>query len=85
MSESIETIVMRCVAAALSIPENRVSMEDGWHKTNEWDSMAQIDVTTIEKQFNISIPDELIEKLITVPLLCEYVKNVKGGITSGTN
>lgn len=68
-------------AEQLGLEESLISSDANWEHDLGGDSLEFVDFTmNVEKEFNISIPDEQAEKWTTVGEVIKYVEDVKSPV-----
>ena len=64
------------IAEQLSVDADKVTLEANIQEELDADSLDIVDlITTIEDEFDISIPDEAVEEIKTVNDIVTYVEN----------
>ena len=64
------------IAEQLSVDADKVTLEANIQEDLDADSLDIVDlITTIEDEFDISIPDEAVEEIKTVNDIVTYVEN----------
>ena len=64
------------IAEQLSVDADKVTLEANIQEDLDADSLDIVDlITTIEDEFDISIPDEAVEEIKTVNDIVNYVEN----------
>ena len=64
------------IAEQLSVDADKVTLEANIQEDLDADSLDIVDlITTIEDEFDISIPDEAVEEIKTVDDIVTYVEN----------
>lgn len=70
-------IICDCVSSALHCDPHEVNEDFGLLVTFGWDSLAQVEIfCAVEKALELSFPDQMIEKLITVRKYVDYAKSI---------
>lgn len=73
---SIEERVKKIVAEQLGVKEEEVSTDASFVEDLGADSLDTVElVMALEEEFETEIPDEEAEKITTVALAIEYIKN----------
>ena len=68
--------IINLLEDVLELDEGSVKLEDKFRDYDEWDSLAYLGVVAdIDSEFDIVIPREEFQKLITVQDLIEYLSN----------
>jgi acyl carrier protein len=68
--------IIELLVDVLELDEGSVKLEDKFRDYDEWDSLAYLGVVAdIDSEFDIVIPREEFQKLITVHDLIEYLSN----------
>ncbi len=76
---SIEERVKKIVAEQLGVKEEEVSTEASFVEDLGADSLDTVElVMALEEEFETEIPDEEAEKITTVQLAIDYIKNHLG-------
>ncbi|MDO5760854.1 MAG: acyl carrier protein [Bacteroidota bacterium] len=76
MSEEIAKKVIAIVVDKLGVEENQVKPEANFTSDLGADSLDTVElIMELEKEFNISIPDDQAEKIATVADAINYIEN----------
>ncbi|MBQ4421375.1 MAG: acyl carrier protein [Synergistales bacterium] len=76
MSEEITKKVIAIVVDKLGVEENQVKPEANFTSDLGADSLDTVElIMELEKEFNISIPDDQAEKIATVADAITYIEN----------
>jgi len=68
--------IRACIAAQLSIDEEEIKMESSFMNNLGADSLDIVElIMALEEQYDIEIPDEDVEKIVTVGDIVEYIKS----------
>jgi len=79
MSDDIETRVKNVVVEQLGVEESEVTNAASFVDDLGADSLDTVElVMALEEEFGTEIPDEEAEKITTVQLAIDYVKNNQG-------
>jgi len=64
------------VATVLKVKEETITPDSGYGISAGWDSMNHLEIfTAFETEYNITIPDESIEKYTTMEEIISYLKD----------
>ncbi|HEY8888867.1 MAG TPA: acyl carrier protein [Clostridium sp.] len=67
--------IRACIASQLSIDEEEIKMESSFMNDLGADSLDIVElIMALEEQYDIEIPDEDVEKIVTVSDIVEYIK-----------
>ena len=67
--------IRACIASQLSIDEEEIKMESSFINDLGADSLDIVElIMALEEEYDIEIPDEDVEKIVTVGDIVEYVK-----------
>ena len=74
--DNIFPVVVDLICELKGINKETVTMESRFVEDINSDSLDTVElIMAIEDKFNIKIPDEMAEKILTVGNLVEYIKN----------
>ena len=74
---SAQDIGTRVIAVASRVLGVEVSLEDSRESLAAWDSLANVDlIFSVEEEFNVKLPSELLGKLNSVGDFVEALKNL---------
>lgn len=77
MSKKIKSS-FEVVALALGVPVELVTIESGYGIDGRWDSMRQLEIIeALEREYEITIPDNEIEKYSNMKSIVELIDGVK--------
>ncbi len=77
MSESIEETVKKIIVDQLGVEEDKITMDSSFVDDLNADSLDMVElVMAMEQEFDVSIPDEVAEKVGTVGDAVEYIKSL---------
>ena len=69
-------IVLQLISKILNCSEESLSSDSGLGKHFLWDSLGQVAIVScLEKEFNIIVNEDNIEKLLTVTDITNYLNN----------
>ena len=72
---SIEERIKKTIASTANLKIAEVQPDKTFKDDLDMDSLSEIElIMALEEEFNIEIPDEVIDKMITVQDLIDYVK-----------
>jgi len=75
MSDSTLAKVQKIVAEQLGVEENTVKPEASFAEDLGADSLDTVElVMALEEEFNVEIPDDAAEKILTVQAAVEYIE-----------
>ncbi|HDI78970.1 MAG TPA: acyl carrier protein [Desulfobacteraceae bacterium] len=75
----IEERVIKIICEQLNVPEEDVVPEASFVDDLGADSLDQVElIMAMEEEFDISVPDEEAEKIVTVKDAIEYIKKAIG-------
>ncbi len=67
--------IRACIASQLGIDEEEIKMESSFMNNLGADSLDIVElIMALEEKYDIEIPDEDVEKIVTVGDIVEYVK-----------
>ncbi|MBU3180393.1 acyl carrier protein [Clostridium psychrophilum] len=67
--------IRECIASQLGIDEEEIKMESSFVNDLGADSLDIVElIMALEEKYDIEIPDEEVEKIVTVGDIVEYVK-----------
>lgn len=67
--------IRECIASQLGIDEEEIKMESSFVNDLGADSLDVVElIMALEEKYDIEIPDEEVEKIVTVGDIVEYVK-----------
>ncbi|MGH4050521.1 MAG: acyl carrier protein [Clostridium sp.] len=67
--------IRACIASQLSIDEEEIKMESSFMNNLGADSLDIVElIMSLEEEYDIEIPDEDVEKIVTVGDIVEYIK-----------
>ena len=67
--------IRACIASQLSIEEDEIKMESSFMNDLGADSLDIVElIMELEEKYDIEIPDEDVEKIVTVGDIVEYIK-----------
>ena len=67
--------IRACIASQLSIDEEEIKMESSFLNNFGADSLDIVElIMALEEEYDIEIPDEDVEKIVTVGDIVEYIK-----------
>jgi len=67
--------IRACIASQLSIDEEEIKMESSFMNNLGADSLDIVElIMALEEEYDIEIPDEDVEKIVTVGDIVEYIK-----------
>ena len=73
-------IFLELFEESLDKKENTVQMEDKFRDYEEWDSLAFLSTgAMINEEYDIIIPTEEFEELLTIEDIYNYIQNLKRG------
>ncbi|HOP48557.1 MAG TPA: acyl carrier protein [Desulfobacteraceae bacterium] len=76
---SVEEKIIKIICEQLDVAEADVVLEASFVDDLGADSLDQVElIMAMEEEFDISIPDEDAEKIVTVQNAVDYIKNAKG-------
>ncbi|MBN1277309.1 MAG: acyl carrier protein [Deltaproteobacteria bacterium] len=76
---SIEEKIIKIICEQLDVVEADVVLEASFVDDLGADSLDQVElIMAMEEEFDISIPDEDAETIVTVQNAIDYIKNAKG-------
>jgi acyl carrier protein len=75
---SVEEKIIKIICEQLDVAEADVVLEASFVDDLGADSLDQVElIMAMEEEFDISIPDEDAEKIVTVQNAVDYIKNAK--------
>jgi len=75
MKENLIDTVQNLLAEALRVEIAEISSETQFGDLPQWDSMGHMEVlVALEKAFGIEVTAETITNLVSVPAICQYIK-----------
>ncbi len=74
--EEIEAKVKKIISEQLGIEEEKITLDSHFSDDLEADSLDTVElVMAFEEEFDITIPDEMAEKITTVRSAIEHIQN----------
>lgn len=71
-----EQRIFKIVSTVLKCEMDDIDMTTGLLRHQCWDSLVHISIiVSIEREFQINIPENEVESLINIKKLCDYVNN----------
>jgi len=75
---NVDSRVVEIIAEELGVNKNQITLESHFINDLGADSLDQVElVMALEDEFDISIPEEAMEKIQTVGEAIEYIKSIK--------
>ena len=79
MSENIEERVMKIVSENLGVAQEKISLDSAFVADLGADSLDTVElVMALEEEFDLTIPDEMAEKITTVQQAVDFIKGGSG-------
>ena len=76
----LSEMVQQALAQALNVDPNEIGPETQFGDLPQWDSMGHMEVLVeLEKNFGVEISAETITDLVSVPLICAHIEEIKNG------
>ncbi len=76
MSDNIEERVIKVVSEQLSVPPDKITPSSAFVADLNADSLDTVElVMALEEEFELTIPDEMAEKIGTVQQAIDFVRN----------
>lgn len=76
MSDNIEERVMKVVSEQLGVDRGEISLSSAFVADLDADSLDTVElVMALEEEFDLTIPDEMAEKITTVQQAVDFIKN----------
>ena len=77
-NEELFATIKSLIVDQLGVDESSITMESSFVDDLNADSLDMVElVMAMEQEFDVSIPDEVAEKVATVGDAVEYIKNAK--------
>ncbi len=76
MSANIQERVMKVVSEQLSVPVEKITLDSAFVADLNADSLDTVElVMALEEEFELTIPDEMAEKITTVQQAIDFVQS----------
>lgn len=74
--QSLSARVQALLAEAIQVQPEMVTPELAFGDVPEWDSLGHMEVMLrLEEQFGVAVDTDLIAQLVSVPAICQYLKD----------
>jgi acyl carrier protein len=79
-NQNLVESVQQALAAALNVGRSEINADTQFGDLPQWDSMGHMEVLVeLEKSFGVEISADTITELISVPLICAHIEEMKNG------
>jgi acyl carrier protein len=74
-NQDIQKSIRAIVAESIQVPQEMVTADLAFGDIPQWDSLGHMEIILrLEEAYNFSIDTELIARLISIPEICNFLK-----------